>query len=91
MAATGLTERFGQALPGCAHHQSGRDPGVAVDVTVMLADGGQAIADLAVLRGQGELFGQVASHAAARRVLAGIDAQALAELRAARAAAREVA
>ena len=47
----------------------------------MLADGGEAIADLAVLRDQAELFGPVASDPTAWRVLAGIDAAALARLR----------
>jgi hypothetical protein len=64
---------------------------VAVDLAVMPADGGEAIADLSVLRDQGELFGSVASPATAWRVLDGIGEQALARLRAARAAAREVA
>ena len=39
----------------------------------MLADGGEAIADLAVLRNQSDLFGAVASDATAWRVLDGID------------------
>jgi hypothetical protein len=55
----------------------------------MLADGGEAIADLAVLRDQAELFGSVASDATAWRVLRGIDSERLAGLRQARAAARE--
>jgi hypothetical protein len=71
---------------------SGHDPGrVAVDVAVMLADGGQAIADLAVLRDQPELFGAVASDPTAWRVLDGMDERLLSRVRAARAAAREVA
>jgi hypothetical protein len=57
----------------------------------MLADGGEAITDLAVLRQQGELFGSVASDATAWRVLHGIDGAALERIRAARARAREVA
>ena len=57
----------------------------------MLADGGEAIADLAVLRDQGEVFGKVASTPTARRLLADTDEAALASLRAARALAREVA
>jgi len=32
-----------------------------VDLAVMIADGGEAIADLAVLRNQADLFGSVAS------------------------------
>lgn len=69
---------------------SGHDPGrVAVDLALTLADGGEAISHLAVLRDQPALFGPVASTATARRVLAGIDERRLGALRAARAAARE--
>jgi hypothetical protein len=40
----------------------GHDRGwVLVDLTVMIADGGEAISDLAVLRNQPALFGEVAS------------------------------
>jgi hypothetical protein len=62
-----------------------------VDLAVMLADGGEAIADLAVLRNQSDLFGLVAWDATAWRVLDDIDDTALARVRAARARAREVA
>jgi hypothetical protein len=57
----------------------------------MLADGGEAIADLAVLRDQPDLFGPVASDATAWRVLATLDERVLVELRQARATARETA
>lgn len=57
----------------------------------MLADGGEAIADPAVLRDQHDAFGPVSPTPTASRVLAGIDTNALTALRAARAAAREVA
>ena len=57
----------------------------------MLADGGEAIADLAVLRGQAELFGSVASDPTAWRLLDALDEAALARMRAGRARAREVA
>src|SRR6266545_7401883 len=90
--ATGLVREFSDALAGTRRRVSRHDPGrVAVDLAVMLADGGEAIADLAVLRDQLDLFGPVASDATAWCVLAAIDEQALAELRHARAAAREVA
>jgi hypothetical protein len=90
--ATGLVDRFGEALTVAGRRAGGHDPGrVAVDVAVMLADGGKAIADMAVLRGQPQLFGPVASDATVWRVLDGIDEQALGRLRMARAAAREVA
>lgn len=90
--ATGLRQQFSEALAVLRQRDAGHDPGrVAVDLAVMLADGGQAICDLAVLRDQPGLFGMVASDATAWRVLAGIDTDALVRLRAARAAAREVA
>jgi hypothetical protein len=90
--ATGLSSALSQALAPLRRRDSGYDPGrVAVDLAVMLADGGQAIADLAVLRGQPDLFGQVASDPTAWRLLAGLDDQALAAVRAARAQAQELA
>jgi hypothetical protein len=90
--ATGLTDWFSDALSPARQRRSRHDPGrVAVDLAVVLADGGEAIADLAVLRNQPELFGAVASDATAWRALSAVDEQGLARLRLARAAAREVA
>jgi Transposase DDE domain group 1 len=90
--ATGLTSAFSDALAGLRVRQRGHDPGrVAVDLAVMLADGGEAIADLAVLRNQADLFGTVASDPTAWRVLSNVDGDTLARLRAARAQARELA
>ncbi|MDH6120249.1 hypothetical protein ABH930_006211 [Kitasatospora sp. GAS204A] len=90
--ATGLTGIFSDALCRLRPRGTGYDPGrIAVDLAVMLADGGEAIADLALLRNRPEVFGAVASTPIAWRLLAGIDATALGALRAARAAAREIA
>ncbi len=90
--ATGLTSTFTDALRQLRPRGTGHDPGrIAVDLAVMLADGGEAIADLALLRDQAEVFGPVASTATAWRLLAGIDPSALARLRSARATARETA
>jgi hypothetical protein len=90
--ATGLTSAFSQGLAGLRQRQGGHDPGrIAVDLAVMLADGGQAIADLGVLRDQSGLFGPVASDPTAWRLLSQLDETMLAELRAARADARQVA
>jgi hypothetical protein len=90
--ATGLTSQFSQALAGLRQRQRGHDPGrIAVDLAVMLADGGETISDLAVLRDQAALFGPVASDPTAWRLLSGLDEQMLAGARAARAAAREIA
>lgn len=87
---TGLGEAFSEALAGLRERRSAHDPGrVLVDVAVMLADGGEAISDLAVLRDQPELFGPVASTATAWRVLDAVDEPLLATLRHARAHARE--
>ena len=89
---TGLSAAMSEALGPLRRRERGHDPGrVAVDLAVMLADGGEAIADLAVLRNQPGLFGLVASDATAWRVLAGIDDAALARIRGARAHARELA
>jgi hypothetical protein len=90
--ATGLTSAVSDALAPLRQRASGHDPGrIAVDLATMLADGGEAISDLAVLRNQSELFGPVASAATAWRLLAALDDDALAQLRAARARARETA
>jgi hypothetical protein len=87
---SGLTVEFGRGLVGLRRRRSVHDPGrVLVDVAVMLADGGEAISDLSVLRDQPELFGAVASTATAWRVLDCIDGAVLARLDQARAAARE--
>ena len=59
------------------------------DLAVLLADGGEAISDLAVLRDQPGLFGCVASTATAWRVLDGVAAAGLDALKQARAEARE--
>nr|WP_312882550.1 IS1380 family transposase [Micromonospora polyrhachis] len=90
--ATGLTSAFGEALAGLRQRQGGHDPGrIAVDLAVMLAGGGEAIADLAVLRDQPGLFGPVASDPTAWRMLSRLDQPMLAGLQSARARAREVA
>lgn len=59
----------------------------ASHLAVMVADGGEAITDMAVLRDQSEVFGPVASTPTAWRLLADIDETGLARLRAARAQA----
>lgn len=89
---TGLTSAYSLALASLRQRQGGHDPGrIAVDVAVMIADGGEAISDLAVLRDQPALFGPVASDPTAWRLLSTLDSQMLDRLRAARAAARETA
>ena len=71
---TGLAAGMVEALAVPGKRAGGHEPSqVACDVAVMIADGGQAIADMAVLRGQRQLFGQVASDPTVWRVLAGLD------------------
>jgi hypothetical protein len=69
--ATGLTAAYSTALRPPRPRGTGHDPGrIATDLAVMLADGGKAIADLAVLRDQADVFGSVASTPTAWRLLA---------------------
>src|SRR5215207_10913660 len=71
--AAGVSAVLSDALAGLRERRSGHDPGrVLTDVAVMLADGGEAISDLGVLRNQPQ-FGPVASTATGWRVLDGID------------------
>jgi Transposase DDE domain group 1 len=86
----GLTGEVSVAVDGIRRRAGGHDPGqVLVDLAVMLADGGEAIRDIASLADQPGLHGPVASPATAWRVLDAIDAGRLGRLRQARAAARE--
>lgn len=90
--ATGPTAAYSTALRPLRPRGTGHDPArIAVDLAVTLADGGEAITDLAVLRDQGEVFGPVASTPTAWRLLAAIDERMLDRLRSARAQAREAA
>jgi hypothetical protein len=87
----GLTEALGwRAGRGQTRRHRHRAGQVLRDLVVGLADGGDCLSDLAVLRDQPELFGEVASTATAWRVLDRVahDEQGLAGLRAARAQAR---
>lgn len=69
--ATGLTAAYSTALRPLRPRGTGHAPGrIAADLAVMLADGGQTIAELAVLRGQSEVFGPVASTPTAWPLLA---------------------
>jgi hypothetical protein len=87
--AVGLTDGLAVAMAPTKQRRRGHDRGqVLVDVAVMIADGGEAISDLAVLRNQPDLFGQVASTPTAWRTLQAVDADALERIAVARAAAR---
>jgi hypothetical protein len=84
-----LTDGLSAAMAPTKQRQCGHDRGrVLVDLAVMLADGGEAISDLAVLRDQPSLFGEVASVPTAWRTLEAIDEDALVRIASARAAAR---
>jgi len=87
----GLTEALTRALAPM-HERRGRHAAgrVVRDLAVMLADGGDCLADLRAVRDQQALFGPVASDATAFRVIAAIarDPGLLRALRVARARAR---
>jgi hypothetical protein len=88
----GLTRELSRALGAMRRRQGRHDPGRVVrDLAVMLADGGDCLADLRAVRDQQPLFGSVASDATAFRVIDAIaaDPGLLDALRAARARARE--
>lgn len=88
----GLTSALSVAMAPTKQRGGGHDRGeVLVDVAVMLADGGNTISDVAVLRDQPDLFGEVASHATVWRTLEAVDAAGLERIKTARAQARAAA
>lgn len=90
--ATGLTDALSKAMAPVCKRKRRHDPGrVLVDLAAMLADGGDCLSDLATLRDQPSLFGEVASTPTAYRVIDAIDDDRLTAIRAARAEARAVA
>jgi hypothetical protein len=85
----GLTAGLSEAMASTKQRRRGHDRGrVLVDLAVMLADGGKFISDLAVLRDQADLFGEVASTPTAWRTLEAVGAEQLAAIAQARAKAR---
>lgn len=85
---TGLTGHLSHALTRrrwWPTHDRGR---VLTDLAVMIADGGEAICDIDVLRHQPDLFGAVASAATCWRALDEIDTPHLGRIAKARARAR---
>ena len=86
----GLTGAFCEELAPTRERRCAHDPGEVVrDLCVMLADGGDCLSDLGALRDQEDLFGSVASHSTAFRVIDSLSDPGLLEgLRAARARAR---
>jgi len=90
--ATGLIGALSEAMAPTVRRRRHHDPGqVLVDVAVTIADGGDCLSDLAVLRNQPALFGSVASTPTASRVVDDVDAERLRAIRGARARARAAA
>src|SRR5208282_1122595 len=89
---TGLSRALSVALAGLRSRRGGHDQGRVIrDLAVMLASGGDCLADLGAVRDQRALFGPVASGATAFRVIDRIasDPGGLERLRGAHALARE--
>src|SRR5665648_779684 len=85
----GLTAGLSAAMAPTRQRPSAHDPGrVLRDLALMLADGGDCLADLGALRDQVDLHGAVASDSTAWRVIDSIDDERLGAIRAARASAR---
>jgi len=84
-----LREHLAPWRSGRARHEPGK---IVHDLAVAIALGGDCLADLAVVRCQADLFGQVASDPVVSRLIAALAREpqaALSALRAARAQARE--
>lgn len=85
----GLTGALSEAMRGVRRRRSRHDPGQTLrDLAVMVADGGDCLADLSALRDQPTLFGDLPSDATAWRALAALDRERVAAVRRARATAR---
>src|SRR3954447_7219295 len=66
----GLTKTLSIRLGRLKRRRRGHDPGRVIrDLAVMLADGGECVADLGAVRDQEALFGEVASDSTAFRVI----------------------
>lgn len=85
----GLTSAYSAAVPWSGERAPGQDRGrLLTHVAVTLAGGGVCVDDVAALRDQPDLFGEVASSATIWRAVHDIDAVVLDALRRARATAR---
>jgi hypothetical protein len=88
----GLTSGVSAAMAPTRQRRSAHDRGVVLtQLAVSLAEGGDCLADIAVLRHQPDLFGVVASDATVFRVVDSVHADGLRTIAAARATARAVA
>lgn len=88
-ARLGLERELSSALARLFKRRPIHDPGrVLVDLATMLIDGGDCLSDLGALADQPDLFGQVASHSTASRLLSALGEEELAAIRSARRTAR---
>ena len=86
---SGLEGALSTALRSMRQRRRRHEPGsVLVDLAVTLADGGDCLSDLQVLRNQPGLFGEVASQTTAWRVVEAIEQSVLERVQRARARAR---
>ena len=85
----GLTDALGEALAPTRRRRSAhRDGEILRDLVVTLVQGGEHLSDLATLRDQPDLFGEVASDSTAFRAIERIGAEELEGIKAARKLAR---
>lgn len=85
----GLTSAYSAAVPATGERAAGQDRGrLLAQLAVMLAGGGECVADMAALRDQPDLFGDVASSATIWRAVDQVDETVLDALRRARGSAR---
>jgi Transposase DDE domain group 1 len=89
-ARLGLEDDLSVGLVDLFRRRARHDPGrVVIDLATTLIDGGDCVADLGALAEQPDLFGRVASHSTATRLLYALGEEGLAAIGAARQAARE--
>jgi hypothetical protein len=85
----GVSRALSEVLGDVRERRGRHDPGRVVrDLAVMLADGGDCLSDLGVLRDQQVLFGPVCSDATAWRLIDSLTEERLDAIRVARASAR---
>ena len=89
-ARLGLEGELSGALAHLFRRRPQHDPGrVLIDLATALIDGGDCVSDLGALAEQPDLFGSVASHSTATRLLHALGEAELAAVREARRVARE--